>query len=406
MKKCIKYLIITSLVGVTMSCGQLKSKYQMGTYGYDKLFFERNNVDFIELKSPDELARLIVVPAYQGRVMTSSAGGEGGKSYGWINYKFIESGKKDPQFNVFGGEERFWIGPEGGPYSVYFKKGVNQVYENWLVPPIIDTEFFDVATRNSESVRFTKEANLSNASGTEFRIGIERTVTILSRIMAEQSLNQTIPEDINVVAYQTDNVITNLGIVPWTKESGLLSIWMLSMFNPSPETTVFIPFNSEPEGVIVNDDYFGKVPSDRLIVDSNTVYFKIDGKYRSKIGIPPARARELCGSYDSGDKVLTLLWCSLPDDPRPYVNSKWGDQDDSYNGDAINSYNDGPVDDGSIMGPFYEIETSSPAAELSPNESIRHIQRIMHLQGDEALLADLVRELFHLELQEIARKFN
>lgn len=406
MKKCLKYLIITSLVGVTMSCGQSKSKYQMGTYGYDKLFFERNNVDIIELKSPDELSRLIVVPAYQGRVMTSSAGGESGKSYGWINYKFIEAGKKDAQFNVFGGEERFWIGPEGGPYSVYFEKGVNQVYENWLVPSIIDTDFFEVAARDNESVKFTKEANLTNASGTEFRIGIERTVAILSRIQAEQSLNQSIPEGINVVAYQTDNIITNLGDVPWTKESGLLSIWMLSMFNPSPETTVFIPYNSEAEGVIVNDDYFGKVPSDRLVIDSNTVYFKIDGKYRSKIGIPPARAMELCGSYDSGDKVLTLLWCSLPDEPKSYVNSKWGDQDNSYNGDAINSYNDGPVDDGSIMGPFYEIETSSPAAELSPNESIRHIQRIMHLQGEEALLADLIRELFHLELQEIAKKFN
>jgi hypothetical protein len=389
-----------------MSCGQSKSKYQMGTYGYDKMFFERNNVDIIELKSPDELARLIVVPAYQGRVMTSSAGGESGKSYGWINYKFIEAGKKDAQFNVFGGEERFWIGPEGGPYSVYFKKGVNQVYENWLVPSIIDTDFFDVAARDNESVKFIKEANLTNASGTEFRIGIERTVAILSRIQAEQSLNQSIPEGINVVAYQTDNLITNLGDVPWTKESGLLSIWMLSMFNPSPETTVFIPYNSEAEGVIVNDDYFGKVPSDRLIVDSNTVYFKIDGKYRSKIGIPPARAMELCGSYDSGDKVLTLLWCNLPDGPKSYVNSKWGEQDDSYNGDAINSYNDGPVEDGSIMGPFYEIETSSPAAELNPNESIHHTQRIMHLQGEETLLADLVRALFHLELQEIAKKFK
>jgi len=406
MKKYLKYLIIISLVGVTVSCGQSKSKYQMGTYGYDKSFFERNKIDFIELKIEKETARLLIVPAYQGRVMTSSAGGDNGKSYGWINYKFIESGKRDPQFNVYGGEERLWLGPEGGPYSIYFKEGVNQVFENWIVPPIIDTEGYDMVTRTSESAKFTKETSLSNAYGTEFRIGIERTVTILSKILVEQSLNQSIPQGINVVAYQTDNVLTNLGNVPWTKQSGLLSIWMLCMFNPSPETTVFLSYNKDYEGVIVNDDYFGKVPSDRLIVDSNTVYFKIDGKYRSKIGIPPGRARELCGSYDSGDKVLTLLWCSLPNEPRPYVNSKWGDQEDSYNGDAINSYNDGPVEDGSIMGPFYEIETSSPAAELYPNESIRHIQRIMHLQGDEADLAMLVRGLFNLELQEIAGKFN
>ena len=64
------------------------------------------------------------------------------------------------------------------------------------------------------------------------------------------------------------------------------------------------------------------------------------------------------------------------------------------------------MEDGSIMGPFYEIETSSLAAELYPNESIRHIQRIIHLQGEEADLAGLVRDLFKLELQEISGKFN
>ena len=101
-------------------------------------------------------------------------------------------------------------------------------------------------------------------------------------------------------------------MLAWTKEGGLLSIWMLCMFNPTPSTTVFIPYQKEGEGVIVNDDYFGKVPSDRLIVDDGTIYFKIDGKFRSKIGLPYNRATSLCGSYDSEKKVLTLLWCSIP----------------------------------------------------------------------------------------------
>ena len=74
------------------------------------------------------------MPAYQGRVMTSTAGGDDGMSFGWINHSFIESGKQDPQINVYGGEERFWLGPEGGPYSIYFKAGAEQVFENWMVP--------------------------------------------------------------------------------------------------------------------------------------------------------------------------------------------------------------------------------------------------------------------------------
>ena len=64
--------------------------------------------------------RVAIVPAYQGRVMTSSATGDGGTSYGWINYELIQGGKPQSQIHVFGGEERFWLGPEGGQFSIFF----------------------------------------------------------------------------------------------------------------------------------------------------------------------------------------------------------------------------------------------------------------------------------------------
>ena len=101
-----------------------------------------------------------------------------------------------------------------------------------------------------------------------------------------------------------------------------------------------------------------------------------------------------------------MLWCSIPAEPESYVNSKWGDQEDHYNGDVINSYNDGPVEDGSIMGPFYEIETSSPGAALQPSETMKHTQRIMHFQGDQEKLAKIVRQLFNLDLDDIINKFQ
>ncbi len=51
-----------------------------------------------------------------------------------------------------------------------------------------------------------------------------------------------LPDSISSVAYQSENVLNNLGKNTWTKESGMLSIWMLSMLNPSPEVTIFIPY--------------------------------------------------------------------------------------------------------------------------------------------------------------------
>ncbi len=381
--------------------------YPQGTYGFDVAFFEAQNVETIELTDDQGQASILLIPDYQGRVMTSSSNGSEGKSYGWINYDLIASGEVSLQFNPVGGEERFWLGPEGGPFSIYFAPGDEQVFENWQVPPVLDTERFDIEEQNEESVMFTKDTRLTNASGTEFQLGISRKVSLLNRADLSSLFGLDLPEGyFDVVAYQSENTITNKGGEAWTREDGLLSIWLLSMFNPSPATTVFIPYNQDVDGTIVNDEYFGKVPSDRLIAENGTVFFKIDGEYRSKIGIPPGRAKELCGSYDSEQNILTLLWCSLPDEPKVYVNSNWGEQDDPYAGDVINSYNDGPVEDGSIMGPFYEIETSSPAAALQPGEALTHTQRIVHIQGEKEELAKIVNNLFHLNLYTIESKFN
>jgi len=395
-------LIIVILLS---ACGQQKKDYKMGTYGYDADFLKKNNIEYLELKSKDGSARVLVVPKYQGRVMTTSANGNEGASFGWINYKLIESGEINPQFNPVGGEERFWIGPEGGPFSIYFKQGQKQVYENWKVPACIDTEEFELKEKEDNSLKFIKETTLTNASGTTFNIIIERTVALLSAKQISSAFNIEISDSVSFVGYQTDNKITNKGNNAWTKESGLLSIWMLGMFNPTPTTTVFIPYNTQAKDAVVNDDYFGKVPADRLKTENGFIYFKIDGAYRSKIGVSPERATGICGSYDSQKKVLTVLWCSIPPDPQVYVNSKWGEQENPYEGDLINSYNDGPTEDGSIMGPFYEIETSSAAAALIPGQSVQHIQRVVHFSGNEDELAVIVKKIFNVELNTITSRF-
>lgn len=385
---------------------QMLGDHRLGSYGYDKAFLKEQNIEFIELSDSTGRARIMLVPGYQGRVMTSTADGDAGYSYGWLNYRLLGSKEVNPQFNPVGGEERFWLGPEGGPFSIYFKQGKEQIYNNWVVPPVIDTEEFMIDERTDQRVVFSKGTKLTNSSGFQFDLGIQRIVSLLPSDSLCSFLNADVPTDMfGVVAYESINTITNKGTEAWKKETGLLSIWMLSMFNPSESTTVFIPFNSSIDGVVVNDEYFGKVPADRLIVDQGMIYFKIDGKYRSKIGVPPGRATELAGSYDSEKNLLTLVWCNLPREQVSYVNSQWGEQEDPYSGDVINAYNDGPVEDGSIMGPFYEIETSSPAADLEPGESITHIQRIVHIQGDELDMAKLMSELLNINLYSLKSKF-
>jgi hypothetical protein len=234
-------------------------------------------------------------------------------------------------------------------------------------------------------------------------------VKLLTSHDAELALEMPIDTSLSFVAYESENVLINRGSSSWTEETGTLSLWMLAMFNPSPGGVVFIPFKKVDEqikGRIVNDDYFGKVPADRLIIKEGKLFFKTDGKFRSKIGISPIGALPYCGSYDPEKKVLTLLWYSAPDRPSKYVNSKWGDQSFPFNGDVVNSYNDGPIADGSIMGPFYEIESSSPAAFLTAGSKITHRQRIFHITGNEEKLNLITEKLFKITLSEICEAFN
>ncbi|MBN1345082.1 MAG: hypothetical protein JXQ73_20475 [Phycisphaerae bacterium] len=390
-------------MAVTGSGGPLKA----ATFGDDLGFLEKHT-DVIVLKSGK--AQVAVVPSYQGRVMTSAADGAGGLSFGWINRELIASGKTVPHINPWGGEDRFWLGPEGGQFAIFFKKGDAFDLKHWQTPAIIDTDPFKVVDKKADRATFSARAKLTNYSGTAFEVGIERTVALLRKDQAEKALGLDIPNSLKMVVYESDNKITNKGQEAWKKETGLLSIWILGMFNPSPKTTIVIPFAAGPEGTLgpkVNDAYFGKVPAERLIVKDDVLYFSGDGRYRSKIGLTPQRAKPVAGSYDAVSKVLTIVQYTKPEGATDYVNSMWELQDKPYAGDVVNSYNDGPPEPGKKpLGPFYELETSSPAAALKPGESISHMHRTFHLQGSEQDLDAIAKATLGAGIEEIKGTFG
>jgi len=349
--------------------------------------------------------RVAIVPAYQGRVMTSSAKGDGGTSYGWINYGLIESGEEQPQIHVFGGEERFWLGPEGGQFSIFFDRGATFDFAEWRTPPVIDTAPFVVVQKNNQSASFRHEAQLENYSGTRFEFRIEREVELLSDDAIRTALNLG-SAPLQAVAYRTTNRLTNVGKEDWSKQTGLLSIWMLGMYKHGPRTTVVIPFKKGGEselGKIVNDDYFGKVPAERLSIGDGVLFFAADGQFRSKIGLNPQRSTPLCGSYDAARGVLTVVQYNQPAaEVTDYVNSKWELQEQPYAGDVINAYNDGPAEPGAEpLGPFYELETSSPALPLASGASGTHIQTTFHFEGDREGLDAIARKTLGVSLTEI-----
>lgn len=130
-------------------------KLDKGSFGYD-LEFLKSKDSVVVLRNDAGNAQLIISPKYQGKVFTSTAGGSEGRSFGWINYKAFDA-KPDPHMNGYGGEDRLWLGPEGGKYSIFFKPGTKMEFENWHTPAAIDTERWKLNSANNKTVSMSKD---------------------------------------------------------------------------------------------------------------------------------------------------------------------------------------------------------------------------------------------------------
>ena len=82
---------------------------------------------------------------------------------GWLNREAIASGERKEHINVFGGEDRFWLGPEGGQFSIFFRAEdlfAEQPFFFGAVGSIVDgLRFLDFAHRPAADVVGSGEAD-------------------------------------------------------------------------------------------------------------------------------------------------------------------------------------------------------------------------------------------------------
>lgn len=354
--------------------------------------------------------RVAICPDYQGRIMTSTCGDLTGRSFGWVNKNFIEKGEPDRHFNNYGGEDRLWLGPEGGPYSLWFAPGAEQNLNNWITPTVLNDGAFKITSdKEAPHYRLGRQIKFTNAARTPFDLEISREIHLqkahhFGKLFGADAQSALSAGKLKMVGFQTINTITNRGPA-MTREKGLVSIWSLGQFPASSRTHIVIPYKGGDDtglGPIVNSDYFGRVPPDRLRFTPEAIWFLGDGKYRSKIGVPQPRVKPVAGSIDMQQGVLTLVHFSMPTDPTAfsYVNNVWGKQEQPFQGDVFNSYNDGPPEPGrAAMGGFYELESLSPAAQLPTGKSITHTHSTFHIEGDPAALARLAKAALGVDVK-------
>jgi len=382
--------------------------------------FLKQHTPIVELQGTAD-ALVTVCPELQGRVMTSSFAGASGSSLGWVNYDFIAAGKHDPTFNNYGGEDRFWLGPEGGQYGLWFQLEIKQIVQNWFTPEDLNTGAFRVVAHDAQHCRLARRVRVTNASEASFDLEVQRDVNLLGIERFADFFGKAAADELRqarsgagkalpFVGFETVNVATSNGPTTWEMKSGLVSIWSLGQFPAGERTVVIVPFKSGDDselGPAAQTNYFGKVPPERLKFAGSALVFRADGQFRAKLGIPRRRARPLAGAVDLKTGTLTLVHFTMPDRPEDhlYVNNTWSLlQTEPYDGDVFNSYNDGPAQPGAkAMGGFFELESLSPTRPLAKGEQLTHTQRTFHIQADPATLDRLLQATLGIELAEVKK---
>lgn len=357
-------------------------------YEQDVAFLRSHDPNLVVLSRGD--VSVATSPKYQGKVFTSTA--TGAESFGYLNNDAFEAAAPDPQFNGYGGENRLWIGPEGGPLSVYFDAGVPHTGEHWYVPAEIDREPWDLVSHDSASVVFAKAGSVRNRKGTGFDFRLDRLVRLLTAEEiandlggSEGSRTTSLLGALNIVAYHTDNRLTNAGEEGWTREGGTLCLWALDMLPASDSAVVIYPLREQaPVERFVS--YFDDMTDRHRRVVDGALLFRADGSFRSKIGLSPKHATGRGGSIDLVNNILTVIEYDLDPDAA-YLGMEWEELVEPYAGDAATTYND------SSPGTFYEIESIGEAAFLGPGERASHGHTVYHLTGPQPALLEVAERL-------------
>ncbi len=181
--------------------------------------------------------RVAICPEYQGRVMTSTTQDLEGLSHGWVNREYITRGTIDKHFNNYGGEDRLWLAPEGGPYSLFFAPGAAQSLANWYTPVGLNEGAFQITSKDTDPhYRLSRRVRLQNAARTVFDLEIHREIHLqkihhFGKLFGSEAQSAVADAKLRMVGFQTINTVTNLGAA-MSRDKGLFAVWSLGSFRP------------------------------------------------------------------------------------------------------------------------------------------------------------------------------
>jgi hypothetical protein len=348
--------------------------------------------------------KALVCPDLAGRVMGTTTGGENGIFGGFIDEQAFLEGMKDFWDN-WGGEERYWIGPEGGQFGLMFKDRCEcfahyNVHEGFNRTPYKVVEVSPKGT----SITMRCRMRLKNKIGTRFHVEVTRRITFLD----DCPFTNGCGEAVSFVGFQSESSLRNIGERPFTRESGALTQWHIGQFPVGEHIIGIVPFRTaDRTSPPVREDYFkdfclgGAMPANRYSLLNNCALFKADGRVRTKIGQNCSRATGRLGSYNlESNELIMLDYDFYPQ--FDYAASYWYEQPQPYDGDVISFSAEGPDQPDGPIGRCYELEALSPALFLAPGESFTWRTRTLHLTGRAATSASICQRFLGPNIGQLA----
>ncbi|MBL8693056.1 MAG: hypothetical protein JNJ88_03075 [Planctomycetes bacterium] len=336
-----------------------------------------------ELRHEESSARTFVAPELEGRVMTTAIGSIA--SAAWMDPRAFALRGSASRFHNYGGQDRLWIGPEGGDFGWFFDPGAPCEGSHWRVPSELNVGPMEVVDASHWDVHMQRSLTLTNRRGDRFSGRLERSVRVLSRNFAHRLLKAPIPDEVTMAAAVT----TNRLLCESRSGAPLVHLWSLSQLPASPRAVVMAPLGpgdpaaGRPE---VEDRYFGKIPEERLWREGSVLCMRADGRRTSKFGIGAHASTGFAGSFSPEQELLTIAAFPVQR-TEPYANNLWtATAAAPFGGDVFQSYN-------SDDGRFFELESVSPARFLEPAQELSHWHATLFAVGPRRKLSDLARSV-------------
>ncbi len=302
--------------------------------------------------------QIVVVPSLAGRVMAASIEGDMGENFMWVDKTILDGTYWTAQPKKWNaGGLRTWLAPE----DLFFLPEDKDATK-WFVPAELDPAPYTVTTKSGDEVTMELVTSLKSNIGKTYDVKITRRIKLLASF-ADSTVG-ALPDSVTYMGLNQYHALENMSDQVIGKDMPPVCLWSLLQTNPSG--TMLIPIAKGADPKKAYREYFNPL-GDRLVVENGIISVKIDGKYRSKIGVnAKAAGRGIAFLRDDGGGKGVLFVKLFPVDPKgTYVDKPWGKP--STFGDAIEMYNDS-----GDMGGFCELECHGPAKVLKKGEVQDH----------------------------------